>query len=133
VSHFLLGDFFIGGQLQLFWPLSSNSFGFHQSGFLYIGLSDPLNVAAELSLFVLTLIVLAKTGDYKIFFKNDKTNLLLLIPITTLLLSTFTNYPFIMPLFLVLPAIGLPHLFFLALFTIPILILFYNTIKKMLT
>jgi hypothetical protein len=133
VSHFLLGDFFIGGQLQLFWPLSRGNFGFHQLGFLYIGLSDPLNIADELSMFALTLIVLAKTCDYKIFFKNDKTNLLLLIPITTLLLSTFTNYPFTMPLFLVLPTIGLPHLFFLALFTIPIIIIFYTTIKKALT
>ncbi len=27
ISHFL-GDFFIGGQLQLFWPLSTSNFGF---------------------------------------------------------------------------------------------------------
>jgi len=133
VSHFLLGDFFIGGQLQLFWPLSNGNFGFHQSGFLYIGLSDPLNIAFELSLFALALVVMAKTREYKIFFKNDKTNLLLLIPLTTLLFSTFTNYPFTKPLFLVLPAIGLPHLIFLVLFTIPILILLYTSLKKALT
>src|SRR3972149_4781364 len=30
-SHFL-GDFFIGGQLQLFWPLTPNNFGLHEAG-----------------------------------------------------------------------------------------------------
>jgi hypothetical protein len=133
VSHFLLGDFFIGGQLQLFWPLSTNNFGFHQLGFRYIGLNDPINIAVELSLLVVTLIVMAKTRDYKIFLKNDKTNLMLLLPIATLLMSTFTNYPFTRPLFLVLPIIGVPHLFLLALFTVPILIILYTTIKKVLT
>ena len=133
VSHFLLGDFFIGGQLQLFWPLSNGNFGFHQSGFLYIGLSDPINIVVELSLFTIALVVIAKTCDYKIFFKNNKTNLLLLIPLTTLLFSTFTNYPFTKPLFLVLPTIGIPHLIFLILFTIPILIFLYTTLKKALT
>lgn len=133
ISHFLLGDFFIGGQLQLFWPISNNLFGFHQLGFKYIGLNDPINLTVELSLFAAALIILAKTQDYKIFLKNDKTNLMLLIPIATLLMSTFTNYPFTKPLFVVLPIIGLPHLFFLTLFTIPILIILYTTIKKALT
>jgi hypothetical protein len=133
VSHFLLGDFFIGGQLQLFWPISSNNFGFHQSGFRYIGLNDPINIAVELSLLVVAIIIMAKTQDYKIFLKNDKTNILLLVPIVTLLMSTFTNYPFTKPLFLVLPIIGLPHLCLLVFFSIPILIIIYTTLKKVLT
>ncbi|MDR0460493.1 MAG: metal-dependent hydrolase [Nitrososphaerota archaeon] len=133
VSHFLIGDFFIGGQLQLFWPISSNTFGFHDIGFMYIGLTDNLNLVAELSMLALTLIVMAKTGDYKIFFKNDKTNLLLLIPIGTLLLSTFTNYPFTLPLFLAFPIMGIPQLFLLTLFSIPILIFLYTAIKKVFT
>ena len=130
ISHFLLGDFFIGGQLQLLWPLSNNNFGFHQSGFQYIGLNDPINLTIELSMFIAAITVMTKTHDYKTFFKNDKTNLLLLIPIATLLLSTFTNYPFTKPLFLVLPTIGIPHIIFLTLFTIPILIIIYTTIKN---
>jgi membrane-bound metal-dependent hydrolase YbcI (DUF457 family) len=28
ISHPLLGDFFIGGKLQLFWPLSTNQYDF---------------------------------------------------------------------------------------------------------
>jgi hypothetical protein len=133
ISHFLIGDFLIGGQLQLFWPLSTNTFGFHELGFRYIGLNDPINLTLELSMFVATLVIMVKTCDYKTFFKNNKTNLMLLLPIATLLLSTFTNYPFTKPLFLVLPIIGFPHLFFLGLFTIPILIIFYTTIKKAVT
>ncbi|MCL2643444.1 MAG: metal-dependent hydrolase [Candidatus Bathyarchaeota archaeon] len=132
VSHFLLADFFIGGQLQLLWPLSSNTFGFHQLGFTYIGLSDPLNLVAELSMFTAALIVMAKTQDFKIFFKNNKTNLVLLIPMATLLMSIFTSYPFTMPLFRVLPLISMAHLFFLVLFTIPILIIIYTTLQLQL-
>jgi hypothetical protein len=132
ISHFLIGDFFIGGTLQLFWPLSSNAFGFHQLGFQYIGLNDPVNLVAELSMFALTLAVMAKTCDYKMFFTKNKTSLLLLIPIGTLLLSTFTNYPFTVPLFLVLPVTGLPHMLYLFLFSLPIFILLYATLKKML-
>jgi hypothetical protein len=133
ISHFLLGDFFIGGKLQLLWPISNGTFGFHEFGFRYIGLNDPINITVELSLLVVTLIVMAKTQDYKIFLKNDKNNLLLLIPIGTLLMSTFTNYPFTMPLFLVLPIIGVPHLCLLAFFMVPILIILYTAIKKVLT
>ncbi|MDR2719443.1 MAG: metal-dependent hydrolase [Nitrososphaerota archaeon] len=132
ISHFLLGDFFIGGQLQLLWPLSNNNFGFHQLGFPYIGLNDPINLTIELSLVIVAIAIMIKTRDYTTFFKNNKTNLLLLIPIATLLMSTFTNYPFTKPLFLVLPTIGIAHLFFLTLFTIPILIIIYTTIKKMI-
>ena len=131
VSHFLLGDFFVGGQLQLFWPLSTNNFGFHQAGFRYIGIGDPLNIIAELSLLAVAIVIMAKTCDYKIFLKNDKTNLILLIPIATVLLPTFTGYPFSVPIFLVLPAIGIAHLFFLILFGLPILIILYTYIKNL--
>jgi len=130
ISHFLLGDFFVGGKLQLFWPLSNNNFGFHQAGFSYVGIGDPINIATELSLLAVAIVIMAKTRDYKIFLKNDKTNLILLIPIATVLLPTFTGYPFSMPIFLVLPAIGIAHLFFLILFGTSILIILYSTIKK---
>jgi hypothetical protein len=130
ISHFLLGDFFIGGNLQLLWPLSTNTVGFHQAGFMFVGINDPLNIIAELSLFIIAIVVMIKAHDYKPFFRNNKTNLLLLIPIATVLLPTFIGYPFSKPLFLALPIMGLAHLFFLILFGVPILKILYTTIKK---
>ncbi|MCL2134569.1 MAG: metal-dependent hydrolase [Candidatus Bathyarchaeota archaeon] len=131
-SHFLIGDFFIGGQLQLFWPLTTNTFGFHDAGFKYIGINDPINITTEIILLITTIIIITKTQDYKIFLKNDKKNLILLIPITTVLLPTFTGYPFSIPIILVLPAIGIAHLFYLTLFGIAILTTLHYTIKKRL-
>jgi membrane-bound metal-dependent hydrolase YbcI (DUF457 family) len=128
-SHFL-GDFFIGGQLQLFWPLSTSNFGFHEAGFIYLNIYSNINVALELALFTAALVVMAKTRDYRVFFRSDKTNLVLIIPIATVLLPTFIGYPFSEPLFLFLPLMGVAHLFFLILFGISVLIALYSLIKK---
>jgi hypothetical protein len=93
----LIGNFFIGGKLQLFWPLSTQQFGLHELGSYYIGITDPINIALELSLFVIATFVLYKSGDWKVFFKADKINLVLIIPIATVLLPSTIGYPFSAP------------------------------------
>jgi membrane-bound metal-dependent hydrolase YbcI (DUF457 family) len=115
-SHSLIGDFFIGGQLQLLWPLSTNEFGLYELGFPYINIYNPIDIALEFALFVIALIVMLKTRDLFHFFRNSKLNLVLFIPIFTVLLPTLASYPLRVPLFLVLP-----HLFYLVLFSISIL------------
>jgi len=70
ISHAFIGDFFIGGQLQLFWPFTTATFGLHEAGSIYIDIYSRLNIALELSLFTAATVVMAKTGDYRIFFKN---------------------------------------------------------------
>jgi membrane-bound metal-dependent hydrolase YbcI (DUF457 family) len=116
-SHSLIGDFFIGGQLQLLWPLSTSEFGLYELGFPYINIYNPIDIALEFALFVIALIVMLKTRDLFRFFRNSKLNLVLAIPIFTVLLPTFASYPLRVPLLLVLP-----HLFYLVLFSISILI-----------
>ena len=116
-SHSLIGDFFIGGQLQLLWPLSTSEFGLYELGFPYINIYNPIDIALEFALFVIALIVMLKTRDLFHFFRNSKLNLVLAIPIFTVLLPTFASYPLHVPLLLVLP-----HLFYLVLFSISILI-----------
>jgi hypothetical protein len=111
-SHSAIADFIIGGQLQLLWPLSTREFGFP-----YIDINNPVNVAFEFTLFVIATIIMWKTRDIFQFFRNSKLNLILAIPIFTVLLPTFTNYPLSVPLLLVLP-----HLFYLVLFIISVLI-----------
>ena len=112
LSHTLIGDLLIGGNLQLLWPITTNEISL--SPLLpKIAINSPINVALELTLFTAATIVMFKTKDLRIFLQNNKTNLLLAIPISTVLLPTFLAYPLSVPLLLVAP-----HLFYLALFTI---------------
>jgi membrane-bound metal-dependent hydrolase YbcI (DUF457 family) len=120
-SHSLIGDFLIGGQLQLLWPLSTNEFGLHELGFPYINIYDPINIALEFTLFAIALVVMLKTRDLFHFFRNNKLNLILIIPIFTVLLPTFAGYPLSVPILLVLP-----HLFYLVIFSIAVLLVFFR-------
>jgi len=123
-SHSLIGDFLIGGQIQLLWPLSANEFGLHELGFPYINIYNPINIALELMLFAVALIVMLKTRDLFHFFRKNKLNLILVIPIFTVLLPTFVGYPLRVPILLVLP-----HLFYLVLFSVSVLIVLIGLLK----
>lgn len=118
-SHSLIGDFLIGGQLQLLWPLSTNEFGFTD-----INIYNPINIAFEFTLFAIAIIVMLKTRDLFHFFRNNKLNLILIIPIFTVLLPTFVGYPLRVPILLVPP-----HLFYLVLFSISVLIVLIGILK----
>jgi hypothetical protein len=118
-SHSLIGDFLIGGQLQLLWPLFTNEYGFRG-----ISIYDPANVALEFTLFAIAIIIMFKTRDVFRFFRNNKLNLILAIPIFTVLLPTFASYPLHVPFLLVVP-----HLFYLVLFFISVLIVVRGIFK----
>jgi membrane-bound metal-dependent hydrolase YbcI (DUF457 family) len=121
ISHPLIGDFFIGGQLQLFWPLSITEFGLHELGSLFINIFSPINITLELILFVFAMLILYKSKDWKTFFKADITNLILIIPVATVFLPSTIGYPFTESLLLSEPLLALAHLVYLALFAIAIL------------
>jgi membrane-bound metal-dependent hydrolase YbcI (DUF457 family) len=120
-SHSLIGDFLIGGQLQLLWPLSTNEFGAHELGFPYINIYNPINIALEFTLFAVALVVMLKTRDLFHFFRNSKLNLILVIPIFTVLLPSFVGYPLRVPILLILP-----HLFYLVIFSISVSLVFFR-------
>ena len=115
LSHSLIADFLIGGQIMLFWPLTTRLFGLNNNGF-YIGIWNPINITLEWTLFIIATIVMLKTRDTSKFFLNNKTNLLLIIPISTVLLPTLISYPIPVP-FIMMP----PHIFYMALFSLSIL------------
>lgn len=116
-SHSLIADFFTGGQIQLFWPLSTIELGLPELGFPDIRISGPINITLELTIFAIATIIMFKTHDIHAFFRKTKINLILTIPIFTVLLPTFVAYPLHVPFMLVLP-----HLFYLVLFAIAVLI-----------
>jgi membrane-bound metal-dependent hydrolase YbcI (DUF457 family) len=130
ISHPLIGDFFIGGQLQLFWPLSTKQFGLHELGSYYINIFSPVNIALELILFITATLVLFKTGDWKLILTSNKTNLVLIIPIATVLLPSTIGYPFTDSLLLSEPTLALAHLFYLAFFSIVVLKTLTNIYRK---
>jgi membrane-bound metal-dependent hydrolase YbcI (DUF457 family) len=123
-SHSLIADFLIGGQIMLFWPLTTQLFGLRELG-LYIGIQSPINITLEWTLFIASTIIMYKTRDLHQFFQNKKSNLLLAIPIATVLLPTFASYPLQVPL-LLMP----PHLFYLVLFSISVLTVLAGFLKK---
>jgi len=133
ISHPLIGDFLVGGRLQLFWPLSTNQYGLHELGGPYIDIFSPVNIILELSLFVLATIVLYKTGDWKVFFSSNKTNLILILPVATVLLPSTIGYPFSNSLLLSEPILALAHLFYLALFSIAIIKVLVPSDKKIIS
>jgi membrane-bound metal-dependent hydrolase YbcI (DUF457 family) len=120
-SHSLIGDFLIGGQLQLLWPLFTNEFGAHELGFPYINIYASISIALEFTLFAVALVVMLKTRDLFHFFRNNKLTLILIIPIFTVLLPTFASYPLHVPSLLILP-----HLFYLVIFSIAVLLVLFR-------
>ena len=123
-SHSLIADLIIGGNLQLLWPLSASEFGLYELGFPYIDIYSPINIALEFTLFIVAFSVMLKTRDILQFFQNNKLNLVLVIPIFTVLLPTLASYPLTVPILLVLP-----HLFYLLLFSISVSIVLWHWLR----
>jgi len=125
-SHSLIADFFIGGRIELLWPLTSQQFGLHELNGPYISIWSPINIVLEWTLFAISTFVMFKSGDLPLFFRNRLSNLLLAIPIVTVLLPTFLSIPLEVPILLVPP-----HLFYLVLFSVSVLIVLVQFFKKM--
>jgi membrane-bound metal-dependent hydrolase YbcI (DUF457 family) len=121
ISHPLIGDFFIGGNLQLFWPISNQQYGLHELGGPFINIYSPINLTLEVTFFTVALLIMYRTGDLKTFFKSNKSNLLLIIPTTTVLLPSTIGYPFVEPLILSQPILAVAHIIYLVLFAYAIL------------
>ena len=114
-SHMLIGDLIIGGRLMLFWPLLTTKI-FLSAPFPQLSIYSSVNLALEFTLFIAATLVMLKTKDLLAFFQKHTSNLLLAIPVFTVLLPTFLGYPLVVPLLLVLP-----HLFYLIIFSIAVL------------
>ncbi len=127
ISHSLIGDFFIGGNVLLLWPLSSAEFGLHELGSYFINNYSPINEVLEVTLFIAAFLVMYKTGDWKVFFTANTTNLLLIIPVATVLLPATIGFPLDESLLFTEPTLALAHLFLVVLFSIAI----YKTLAFM--
>jgi len=106
-----IGDYFIGGTVQLWWPSTIHWYGV---GINAISLTAVLT---EWTFFLTSLTLMLKANDVRILFQHHPTNLLLAIPLFTVLLPSLFSFPLSVPVALIIP-----HIILLAFFAIPILI-----------
>ena len=119
IQHSILGDSITGGGTQLLWPLSPYWYG---NGIKIISLT---NIFIEWTLFLAFLTIMFKAKDVRILFQHHTSNMLLSIPILTVLLPTLLSFPLSVPLELIIP-----HIIYLILFSFSILIDFHHTMRK---
>lgn len=117
IQHALIGDYIAGGKIQLFWPLTRQYYG------VEMNIQDPINIALEWTFFLGAVIVMLKSSDVAGLLKPHLSNLLLIIPLITLLQPTIRGSPVKVPLTL-LP----PHLIFSALFLASLAITIFRTL-----
>jgi hypothetical protein len=118
VQHSLLGDYFGGGAIQLFWPITRQYYG--------LSISTPTIVLVEWLAFVTSMVIMLKSLDMMRLFKPCISNLILFIPTLALLLPTFANYPLIVPVWLIPP-----HLVYMFIFVASMIITVANVRLKM--
>ena len=111
IQHIIIGDFIVGGDLQLLWPLSTNVYGFQ------IGMASLLHVALEWSFFLISMAVMFKAKDMNFLFKPHSSNMILAIPVMTVLLPSIISFPLYVPASLLVP-----HVVYLILLSVPILL-----------
>jgi len=109
VQHSLFGNYFTGEGVQILWPMTTNWYG---AG---IKITSLTNVSLEWTFFLTCLTIMLKTKDAWTLFQHHPSNLLLSVPVLTVLLPTFFHFPLSVPFKLII----LTHL---TLFTLSILI-----------
>jgi len=108
-QHILIGDF-LTGWTQILWPITTNWYG---SGMKIMNLT---NILIEWALFLASTAILFKTRDVWLLFQQHSSNMILTIPVLTVLLPASIRFPTY-----VSPVLVIPHLIYIALFTFSIL------------
>lgn len=120
LSHPLVGDFFIGGNIRLLWPLSTGYFG------LSIPITSPTNIALEWLMFLASMIAMVRLKDFVGLFQGNLSNLLLSIPTFTVLLPAFLRFPLGVPVWL-----EPPHLIYMFFFIVAMTITLFELFHRM--
>jgi membrane-bound metal-dependent hydrolase YbcI (DUF457 family) len=119
VQHALIGDYIAGGEMQLFWPITTNAYG------STISLVGPMNMFIEVAAFAVAIIVMFKTKDLALFFKSNLSNLILVVPGFAVFGSTFLSY-----YTGVFSVLLLPHMVYFAIFSSAILLSLFKFTKR---
>jgi len=109
-QHSIVGDYLIGGGTQLLWPMPTPSYG------MGLCIHSQTNTALEWTFFLASMAITIKTGDLTRFFQPHHSNLILSVPIFTVLLPTLFSYPLEVPTWLIPP-----HLVYMCIFAASLL------------
>jgi len=110
-QHSLIGDSLTAGGVQILWPITATWYG------AKIEIASLTNISLEWIFFLACLTVMLKTKDAWTLVQHHPSNLLLSVPVLTVLVSMFFCFPIPVP-----PEHVLPHLTYLTLFVFSILI-----------
>ena len=99
ISHSLIGDYLTNGGVQLLWPLSTR--WIRHSGIIRMGSTLENNI--EILLLMISLGTIILTKDYIPLFKANKKNILLLIPVSSIILPMIFRFPLAIPKTLFIP------------------------------
>jgi len=111
VQHSLLGDLLTGGGVEILWPLSTGYYGVQAQ------IAGVLNIAIEWVVFLTAMGFLWMTEDMRGLLRHHPSNLLLTVPAVAIILPSFLSFPLSVPYVLIVP-----HLVFLALFALSIMV-----------
>lgn len=121
IQHSIPGDYLTDVGIQLLWPATLHWYG------VGIEIASLANILIEWTFFLTSLTIILKTKDAWTLFQHHPSNLLLSIPIFTVLLPTFFSFPLSIPSELILP-----HLTYLTTFTLSVLIDLKSDLKSSL-
>jgi len=110
-QHSIIGDYLTSEGVQLLWPIAFDWYGV---GFAMTSLA---NILVEWLFFLASLTIMLKAKDAWTLFERHPSNLLLSIPVFTVLIPTLLSFPMYVPLALIIP-----HIIYLAIFTLSVLI-----------
>lgn len=119
LQHVLIGDLLTGEGIQLFWPITQTWYG------LGVPMESLTNILVEWLSFLTAFAIMFATKDIQKLLSASRFNLLLLVPLVTVLLPSFLSFPLEVPLSLLVP-----HLVYLGLFTASLLIFLKSAIKS---
>ena len=119
VQHSVVGDYLVGDQTQLLWPMATPSYG------LGLCIHSATNTVSEWALFLASMVIMFKAKDAAFFLQPHRSNLVLSIPTFTVLLPTIFSYPLEVPAWLIPP-----HVIYMAMFAAAILSDLSETLKE---
>lgn len=121
MQHVLIGDFLTGGGIQLLWPITQTWYG------IGTPMTSLTNILLEWISFLMAGAIMLTTRDVYNLLKRHQSNLLLSVPVLTVLLPSFLHFPLTVPTSLLIP-----HLIYLGLFTASLLIFLKSSLKRSL-
>jgi len=110
IQHSIIGDYLTDGGVQLLWPIARDWYA------IPIPQESLISISLEWILFLISFIVMVGTNDIRILLKDRLSNLTFVVPIPAILFPAFLGHPLPAPL-----ELFIPHLIYLALFTLSIL------------